>query len=37
MPAANGLVWLFDVKGILDLAYANLTTFTAQVDLGPTA
>jgi len=26
------LVWLFNVEGILDLAYANLATFTAHVD-----
>jgi len=26
------LVWLFNVEGILDLAYANLATFSAHVD-----
>lgn len=26
------LIWLFNVEGILDLAYANLATFIARVD-----
>jgi hypothetical protein len=26
------LVWVFNIEGILDLAYANLATFTAHVD-----
>jgi hypothetical protein len=37
MPAAIGLAWLLNVEVALDLAYANLTTFTAHVDLAPTA
>ena len=32
MRIALSLVWLFNIEGILDLAYANLATFTAHVD-----
>lgn len=32
MRIALSLVWVFNIEGILDLAYANLATFTAHVD-----
>jgi hypothetical protein len=32
MGFALVLVWVFNIEGILDLAYANLATFTAHVD-----
>jgi hypothetical protein len=32
MPIALPLIWLFNVEGILDLAYANVATFIAHVD-----
>jgi hypothetical protein len=32
MRIALFLVWVFNIEGVLDLAYANLATFTAHVD-----
>ncbi len=29
---ATGAVWLFNIEGVADLLYANVTTFTAHVD-----
>jgi hypothetical protein len=32
MRIALSLVWVFNIEGFLDLAYANLATFAAHVD-----